>query len=336
MFFRVFLVFMVVCSSVLAADNEVNIYSARKEKLIKPLLDKFSKQSGIKVNLVTGKADALLKRLEFEGENSPADILITVDAGRLFRAKQAKVLQPVASEILTQNIPDHLRDPEGYWFGLTVRARPIMYVKGKVDKSFLLDYQDLIKERWKKRICVRSSNNIYNQSMVAAMIVNSGIEATQKWTNGLVENFARRPQGGDRDQILAASAGLCDIAIANTYYLGKMLHSKNDSEKIAAQKMAIIWPNQNNTGAHINISGIAVTAAAKNKTQAIKLLEFMVTDRAQQWYADTNFEYPVKSQVTLNSTLTQWGKFKSDTLNLSELGENNAEAIRVMDRAGWK
>jgi iron(III) transport system substrate-binding protein len=336
MYSRIFLIAILCFSPLLSADNEVNIYSARKEQLIKPLLDKFSKQTGIKVNLVTGKADALLKRLEFEGEDSPADVLITVDAGRLFRAKQAKVLQAISSEVLNQVIPEHLRDPEQQWYGLTVRARPVMYVKGKIKKESLSTYQDLTENRWHKRICIRSSNNIYNQSLVAAMIANNGAEETQKWANGLVNNFARNPQGGDRDQIKAAAAGLCDIAIANTYYLGNMLHSKDQSEKDAANKMAVFWPNQDNTGVHINISGIAVTAAAKNKQAAIKLLEFMVTDAAQQWYADTNFEYPVKKGVQLNETLKQWGDFKADTLNLSELGKNNAEAIRIMDRAKWK
>ena len=336
MFFRLILICFACFSSLAAANNEVNIYSARKEQLIKPLLDKFSKQTGIQVNLVTGKADALLKRLEFEGENSPADVLITVDAGRMFRAKQAKVLQSVSSEVLNQAIPEHLRDTENQWFGLTVRVRPIMYVAGKVDVAALSDYQGLADEQWRKKLCVRSSNNIYNQSLVAATIANIGKNETQKWVNGLVKNFARRPQGGDKEQILATAAGLCDIAIANTYYLGKMLHSRDEGQKAAAQKITVFWPNQKTTGAHINISGAAVTAAAKNKQEAIRLLEFMVTDEAQKWYADANFEYPVKIGVEQNATLKQWGDFKPDILNLSELGKNNAEAIRIMDRAGWK
>ena len=200
-----------------SASGEVNLYSARKEQLIKPLLDRFTEETGISVNLVTGKADALLKRLETEGRNTPADLLITTDAGRLHRAKDAGVLQPVTSETLDTAIPENMRDPVGYWFGLSQRARPIFYVKGKVDPSELSTYEDLAGEKWKGRICIRSSSNIYNQSLVASMIANDGEQQTEAWASGLVANFARPPKGGDRDQIKAAAAGQCDIAIANTY-----------------------------------------------------------------------------------------------------------------------
>lgn len=319
-----------------SASGEVNLYSARKENLIKPLLDSFTKETGISVNLVTGKADALLKRLETEGRNTPADLLITTDAGRLYRAKVAGVLQPVSSEVLNAAIPENLRDPEGQWFGLSQRARPIFYVKGKVDPSELSTYENLSDARWKGRICIRSSSNIYNQSLVASMIANIGEQQTESWAKGFVANLARPPKGGDRDQIKAAAAGQCDIAIANTYYVGAMINAKDEAQKAAAQKVAVFWPNQGDRGTHVNVSGIGMTAAAKNTENAKKLMEYLVGEEAQQWYAEVNHEYPVRDGVEWSETLRSWGQFKPDTLNLSKLGELNGDAVRLMDRAGWK
>lgn len=319
-----------------SASGEVNLYSARKEQLIKPLLDRFTQETGISVNLVTGKADALLKRLETEGRNTPADLLITTDAGRLHRAKDAGVLQPVTSETLDSAIPENLRDPEGYWFGLSQRARPIFYVKGKVDPSELSTYEDLAGEKWKGRICIRSSSNIYNQSLVASMIANDGEQQTEAWASGLVANFARPPKGGDRDQIKAAAAGQCDIAIANTYYAGAMLSGKDEEQKAAAAKMGLFWPNQEGRGAHVNVSGVGMTVAAKNSENAMKLMEYLVGEEAQKWYAEVNQEYPVRTGVAWSEILESWGEFKADTLNLSRLGELNGDAVRLMDRAGWK
>ncbi len=319
-----------------SASGEVNLYSARKEQLIKPLLDSFTEETGISVNLVTGKADALLKRLETEGRNTPADLLITTDAGRLHRAKEAGVLQPVTSETLDKAIPENLRDPEGYWFGLSQRARPIFYVKGKVDPSELSTYEDLASEKWKGRICIRSSSNIYNQSLVASMIANEGEQQTETWASGLVTNFARPPKGGDRDQIKAAAAGQCDIAIANTYYVGAMLSGKDEEQKAAASKMGLFWPNQEGRGAHVNVSGVGMTVAARNSENALKLMEYLVGEEAQKWYAEVNHEYPVREGVAWSEILESWGEFKADTLNLSRLGELNGDAVRLMDRAGWK
>lgn len=318
--------------------EEVNVYSARKEKLIKPLLDEFTKETGINVNLVTGKADALLKKLELEGDNTPADLLITTDAGRLYRAKAAGVLQAVESKTLTDNIPENLRDPDNIWYGMTYRARPIFYVKSKVNPDELSTYEALTDKQWKGRICIRSSNNIYNQSLVASMIASQGKEATQTWVNDFVKNFARPPKGGDRDQIKAAAAGQCDLAIANSYYFAAMINGKDAEQKAAAEKMAIFWPNQadNDRGTHINVSGAAVTKAAKNKANAVKLMAFMTQDSAQTWYADANGEYPVKAGVEASELLKSWGEFKADDLNLAELGKNNADALKMMDKAGWK
>ncbi|WP_425338424.1 Fe(3+) ABC transporter substrate-binding protein [Thiorhodococcus minor] len=319
-----------------AFADEVNIYSSRKEALIKPLLDRFTEQTGIAVNLVTGKDGALLQRLKSEGMNSPADLLITADAGNLYRAKAAGVTQPFVSEALTASIPETYRDPEGHWVGLTLRARPILYAKDRVDQKTLSTYEALADPAFKGRICIRSSDNIYNQSLVASLIAADGLEATETWAKGLVANLARPPKGGDRDQIKAAAAGECDLAVANTYYLAGMLKSQDPAERAAAEAVAVFWPNQDGRGTHVNISGAAVTASAKHKEAAVALVEFLATPEAQAWYAEANGEYPVGEGVALSPTLAGWGPFKADDLNLGRLGELNAEAVRLMDRAGWR
>jgi len=318
------------------ATDEVNLYSARKQDLIQPLLDRFSQQTGVRVNLVTGKADELLKRLESEGINSPADLLLTVDAGNLHRAKEAGVTQAVTSETLAAAIPETYRDPEWHWLGLSLRARPILYVDGKVDPAELSTYEDLADPKWKGRICIRSSDNIYNQSLVASMIAADGVEATEAWAKGLVRNLARPPKGGDRDQISAAAAGQCDIAVANTYYLAAMLTSNDPADRASAEKLRVFWPNQDGRGVHVNVSGVALTRAAKNRDAAIKLIELLASDESQAWYAEVNGEYPVRPGIPMSDTLAAWGEFKADDLNLGRLGELNAEAVRLMDRAGWK
>ncbi len=327
---------LLLSSTAALAAPEVNLYSARKEALIKPLLDQFTEKTGITVNLVTGKADALLTRLKSEGRNTPADVFLTTDAGRLHRAEEAKVLQPVQSESLSKAIPASYRDPEGYWFGLSLRARPIMYVKGKVDPKTLSTYEALATPEFKGEICIRSSSNIYNQSLVASMIAVDGEANTETWAKGLVGNMARPPKGGDRDQIKAAAAGQCDIAVANTYYFGKMLAGGDASQKAAAEKLAIFWPNQDGRGTHVNISGAGVTTHAKNKDNAIKLIEFLASEDAQAWYSQVNYEYPVREGVEPSKVLAEWGNFKADNLNLSQLGDLNSKAVMLMDRAGWK
>ena len=320
-----------------AVAAQLNLYSARKEALIQPLLERFTDQTGIAVNLLTGKADALLKRLETEGANSPADVFLTVDAGRLHRAKAAGVLQPIRSSVLEDAIPASYRDGEGYWYGLSLRARPILYVKARVTPQQLSTYEALAAPAWQGRICIRSSDNIYNQSLVASLIAAHGVAQTQTWGENFVGNFARPPQGGDRDQIRAAAAGQCDIAIANTYYLGRMLNNaQDDAERAAAEQVGVFWPNQDGRGAHVNVSGAGVTKAAKNKGNAVKLLEFLVDDAEQAWYAQVNHEYPIKPGVQWSKTVSAWGQFKADSVNLARLGELNPEAVRLMDRVGWR
>lgn len=315
---------------------EVNIYSERKEELIKPLLKKFTEETGIAVNIITGEGDALIKRLEIEGEHSPADVLLMTDVARLYRAKSLGLLQPIVSEILSGAIPENFRDGEGYWYGLSARSRVIVYAKDRVQPEQLSTYQALAEPQWQDRLCVRSSSNAYNQSLVASMIAHDGVEATEQWAKGLVSNFARAPKGGDRDQIKAVAVGECDVALVNTYYLGGMLHSEVEQERVLAEKVTLFWPDQNGRGAHFNISGAGVTTSATHQDESIKLLEFLVSDEAQQWYADANYEFPVKPGIESGPTLKQWSKPLVDTIKLDQLGQHNAEAVRLMDRAGWK
>jgi iron(III) transport system substrate-binding protein len=309
---------LVVALSTSTLAAEVNVYSARKEALIKPLLDKFSAQTGIKTNLITAKADKLLTRMINEGRNTPVDLFITVDAGRLHRAKEANLLQPIDNSTIEKAVPAHLRDSDHYWVGLSQRARVIFYAKDRVNPAELSTYEDLANSKWQKRICIRGSGNIYNQSLVASMIAVNGQDETQKWTNALVGNFARDPKGGDRDQIKAAAAGQCDVAIA------------------AANKMGVFWPNQSGRGVHVNISGAGISKYSKNKENALKLLEYLVSDEAQSWYASVNYEYPVSQSAKIGGLVAQWGNFKADTLNLSKLGQFNSDAVKTMDKAGWK
>lgn len=317
-------------------SSELNIYSARKEALIKPLLDRFSEATGTQINLVTGKGDALLTRLQSEGINSPADLLLTVDAGRLYRAQQAGVLQPMISERLNAAIPQHLRSTDDQWFGLSVRARVIVYAKDRVGVKQLSNYEALAEPRWRGKVCVRSSSNIYNQSLVASMLATEGMQHTETWLEGLVANFARTPAGGDRDQIKAVAAGLCDVAIVNSYYLGGMLRSSDPAQLKAASSVGLFWPNQDGRGTHINISGAGVTRSSQNPELAAQLIAFLASDESQRWYAEMNNEFPVRADIEVSETLRTWGGFDADQLNVTELGRNNANAIMAMDRAGWK
>jgi len=324
--------------SSLASANSINVYSARKEALILPLLDNFTAETGISVNLITGKADVLLQRLKAEGARSPADIFITVDAGRLHRAKEAGVLQAARSDAIDQKVPKNLKDKDDYWYALSQRSRVIFYAKDRVNPNELSTYEDLVDSKWKQRICIRSSSNIYNQSLVASMIAVNKAEETQNWLNGLVKNFARAPVGGDTDQLKAAAAGQCDIAIANTYYFGRLVNSDNKKDNEVTQKLGLFWPNQaeGERGAHVNVSGIGVTKASKKKKEAIQLIEFLLSDESQTWYAEVNNEYPVVEGNSFPKSLKQYGTFKTDNLGLTALGENNRQAVEMMDKAGWK
>jgi iron(III) transport system substrate-binding protein len=321
--------------AVLAAA-EVNLYSYRQEQLMKPLLDAFTAETGIQVKTVSGGDDAILERLRSEGVNSPADVLLTVDAGRLIRATEQDLFQPVKSAVLEQQIPSQYRDTEGKWFGLSVRARPIMYAKDRVKPEQLSTYEALAEPAWKGKICVRTSTHIYNQSLLASIIAANGEEKAEAWAKGVADNLARKPQGGDRDQLKAVAAGECDVALSNTYYLAGMLQSKNEEDRGVAQKIGVFWPNQQGRGAHVNVSGAGVAKHAKNKESAQKLIEFLVSDKAQTIYAEVVGEYPVKPGIEPSAVLVGFGNFKADTLKLAELQRHNAAALRITDRVGWR
>ncbi len=319
-----------------AISAEVNIYSYRQEALIKPQLEAFSRTTGISYNLITGGAGGLLQRLKNEGMNSPADLLFTVDAGRLNRALEMGLLQPIQSKILETYIPARFRDPAGRWFGLGVRARAIFYHEDRVKPSELSTYEDLVAAKWKGRILIRSSGNIYNQSLLASLIRHHGAKNAEVWAGGMVANFARRPQGGDRDQLRAVAAGEGDIAIANNYYYARLLTSKKAADRKVTEKVKVFWPNQAGRGTHVNISGAAVTKSAKNRTNAVKLLEFLVGEEAQRIYASVGFEYPVREGIARGSVVASMGDFKMDNMPLEYLGKYNAEAVRIFDRVGWR
>jgi len=315
---------------------QVNVYSERKEALIKPLFDRFTETTGIEVRLVTAGASELHERLVAEGADSPADLLITVDAGNLHRAKLAGLLQPVESAVLTGNIPARFRDPGNMWFGLSLRARVIVYAKDRIRADQLSSYEDLADPKWRGRLVVRSSSNVYNQSLIASMIAAHGIDQAEAWAAGLVANFARDPKGGDTDQIMAVAAGEADLAIANSYYYGRMVASDDQRDRDAVAKTGIFFPNQSDRGTHVNVSGAGVTRAAKNRDLAIRLLEFMAGDQGQRLFAELNHEFPVRPGIARSAVVAAWGDFKIDPLDLAVLGENNMEAIRLADRAGWR
>lgn len=317
-------------------EEVVNVYTHRHYEADQQLFDKFTEATGIKVNVVSASADELIQKLELEGANSPADVLITVDAGRLHRAEQKGLLQPINSEVLNTNIPAKYRDQEGHWFGLTYRARIIAYSTERVNPEELSTYEALTAPEWKGRVLTRSSENIYNQSLLASIIAHHGQEGAQEWAAGLLANMARDPKGSDRDQVKAVAAGEGDVAIVNTYYIGIMLNDSNEEERKAAEKIAIFFPNQEGRGTHINISGAGVTKYAPNKENAIKLIEFLSNQEAQEFLANINFEYPVNPKAEFSDLLKKWGTFKADELHLSVLGENNSDAVVIFDKVGWK
>lgn len=319
-----------------AVAAEVNVYSHRKEELIKPQLEAFTAATGIRVNLVTGNADALIERMRSEGRNSPADVVLTSDAARLFKSRQLGLLQKVESPALRRLVPARFRDPEGYWFGLSIRARPIFYARDRVNPAELSTYEALTDKEWRGRILVRSSSNIYNQSLLASLIAEQGPEAAESWARGIVANFARKPQGGDTDQLRALAAGEGDIAIANTYYYGRLLGSERDSDRDIAAKIAIFWPNQSDRGTHINISGGAVARFAPHREEAVRFLEFLASDAAQEIYAEKDHEFPIRDDVPRSKIVSGMGTFKAHELPLDQLGEHNAAALRIFDRAGWR
>jgi iron(III) transport system substrate-binding protein len=322
-------------ASAFAQDKVLNLYSSRHYQTDDALYENFTKKTGIKVNRIEAGDDAIIERMKQEGARSPADVLITVDAGRLWRAEQAGLLQPTRSKVLQERIPAALRHPEGLWFGFSMRARPIFYAKGKVDPKTLQNYEDLADPRHKGKICIRSSSNVYNLSLMSSLIAASGPEKAEQWAKGVVQNMARAPKGGDTDQLMAVAAGECDIAVANTYYFVRLLKSKKPEDRAAAAKLGVVFPNQSNRGTHVNISGAGVARHAPHRDAAVKFLEYLSSPEAQAYFANGNNEYPVVGKAA-NPELASLGEFKKDSLNVSLFGRNQGAAQQIYDRAGWK
>jgi iron(III) transport system substrate-binding protein len=325
-------------STRLAQANVLNLYSARHYDSDNELYQSFVNKTGIQVRLVEAEADQLIERIKSEGANSPADLLITVDAGRLWRAQQENLFEPVSSQVLVDAIPANLREPSGLWFGLSKRARVIMYHRDRVNPADLSSYRELVDPKWQGRILIRSSTNIYNQSLTGALLERWGEAETEAWARGLVGNFARSPEGNDTSQIQAVAAGLGDLAIANTYYLARLLKSDNPEERAAAEKIGVFFPKQQNGGTHVNISGGGVLKTSPNKAAAIQFLEHMVSPEAQAIFALGNYEYPVRQGAQVDPVVTGFGALSSedeDQINAAIFGRNNAKALEIMDRAGW-
>lgn len=317
-------------------DRVVNLYSARHYDTDDSIYQSFSDRTGIRVNLVEAEADQLIERIKSEGANSPADILMTVDAGRLWRAEQEGLLERVNSSVLNQAVPASLRHPDGLWFGFSKRARVVMYHKDRINPADLSTYEDLVNPRWRGKILVRSSSHVYNQSLTGSIIQAVGAPAAEAWCRGLVANFARPPEGNDTAQIRAVAAGQGDLAIVNTYYLPRLAKSQTPEDRAVAEKIGVFFPNQRNRGTHVNISGGGVLKSAPNKEAARRFLEHLVSAEAQQAFAQGNNEYPVVSGVPLDSVLESYGTFRADSMNATIFGRLNPEALRVMDRAGWR
>lgn len=319
-----------------AAQQELNLYSSRHYDTDRELYDAFTRQTGIRVRLIEGDADQLIARIQAEGPNSPADVLITVDAARLERAKAAGVLQPTRSAVLESRVPASLRDPDGMWFGVSRRARVIMFDKAKGVPAGLARYEDLADPRFRGQICIRAAAHPYNTSLTGSILAANGPERTEEWAKGVVANMARPPQGGDRDQFRAIPAGQCGIAISNTYYLGQMAASAKAEDRALAEKIGVLFPNQADRGAHVNISGAGVVKGAPNRAAAQAFIEYLTSPRAQEIFAVGNMEYPVVDDAPVHPALAAFGTFKADSLNAATFGGNAAEALRLMQRAGWR
>ncbi len=314
--------------------NSVNIYSYRQEFLIRPFLDEFTKETGIPVKVVFAQK-GVLERLKAEAENTPADLILTVDIARLSALVAAGLTRPVQSAVLQENIPAHFRHPQGHWFGLTSRARVLYVSKDRVKEGEITRYEDLADPKWQQRICMRSSRHPYNRAWMASMIAAHGEEKATAWATGLMNNMVRKPQGNDRGQVKAIKEGLCDIGVGNQYYYGKMkFNDKHPEQKEWAAAVRLVYPNQADRGVHVNISGVAMTKHAKHPVKALKLMEFLSSERAQQMYASTNYEYPVKAGVKPDREVASWGKFKADKVDLQVIADLSPKATMIFQTIG--
>ena len=326
------------CGRQESPDAQVlNVYSARHYQSDDALYEDFTRETGIEVRRIEGNDDALIERMSQEGDASPADVLITVDAGRLWRAEQAGLFQAVESPVLVERIPAHLRDPEGHWFGFSTRARILFYNKDRIDPAGLDAYEDLADPKWKGEVCARSGGNIYNLSLMASMIAHHGVEKAEEWARGVVANFARDPQGGDTDQIKAVAAGECGIAIANSYYFARLMNSQDPADQAVVAGVGWVFPNQDGRGTHVNVSGAGEAKHAPHPAAALAFLEFLSSPETQTRFAQANNEYPVVEGAALdNPALETLGDFRRDELDAALYGEHQAEAQMALDRAGWK
>ncbi len=318
------------------AEQVVNIYSSRHYDTDLQLYEGFTAETGIAVNRIEAGADELIERIRADGEFSPADLLITVDAGRLWRAEQAGIFAAVESDVLESRIPKNLRHPGGLWFGLSTRARVIVYNREEGAPEGLTSYADLADSAYADQVCIRSSSNIYNISLMASMVSRDGAEAAEEWASAVVSNFARTPQSNDTGQIRAVASGECSIAVVNTYYIARLIASDDPADNEVAAAIGVIFPNQDSTGTHVNISGAGLVATAPNRDNAIRFLEYLTTDSAQAYFADGNHEYPAVIGLKGSEALQSLGEFEADSLNAAELGIHQAEAVMVFDRAGWE
>ncbi|MEY3394076.1 MAG: hypothetical protein RL346_312 [Verrucomicrobiota bacterium] len=314
----------------------LHVYSHRHYEVDQELNQRFTEKTGITVKVVNAEVDQLLERLKSEGADSPADVLITVDAGRMQRAAKEGLLQTVKSEILEKSTPQAFRDPEGYWYPFTLRARVIVVSKDRVKEGELKTYEDLAKPEWRGRVLARSSANAYNQALLASMVAANGEKEAEAWAKGMAKNFARPPQGGDRDQIKAVAEGLADACLSNSYYLGVLLNSTDPAERKAAEKVRMVFPNQDGRGAHCNVSAAGVINTSKRVEAAKTYLEFLVGDEVQQKIANATYEHPVMMELGKAAQLGAWGPFKADKTTFGKLGEFSTIATRIFDRSGWK
>lgn len=320
-----------------AQENELNLYSSRHYQTDEALYTGFTQATGIKINRIEAGEDALIERIRNEGERSPADVFITTDAGRLWRAEQLGLLQPVKSAVLDARIPASFREPGGHWFGFSLRARVVAYNKAKVNPAEIPTYESLADPKWKGRICVRSGTHVYNLSLMGALIDHLGRQNAEAWARAVKENLARPPKGGDTDQIKGVAAGECDVAITNHYYYARLAGSEKPGDRAVAEKVGLLFPNQSSWGAHVNISGAAVVKHAPHRAAAIKFLEYLASDEAQRYFAAGNNEWPVVAGAqTSNPVLASFGEFKYDRLNVAALGRNQPAAQRIYDRVGWR
>jgi iron(III) transport system substrate-binding protein len=334
---RVILAFAALLGSARAQEQVVNVYSSRHYSTDEALYSDFTRQTGIRVNRIEAGEDALIERIRNEGARSPADVLITVDAGRLWRAEQMGLFQPVRSKLLESRIPASLREPGGHWFGFSMRARVIAYSKAKVRPDELTRYEDLAAPKWKGRLCMRSSSNVYNLSLMGALIEHLGEAGAQAWAQAVRANLAREPKGGDTDQLKAVAAGECDATLSNQYYYARLARSQKPEDRAVAEKVGVVFPNQASWGTHVNVSGAGVLKHAPHRDAAIRFLEYLASDQAQRYFADGNNEWAVAPGVKVdNPVLAAFGEFKRDPLNVALLGRNQPSSQKIYDRVAWK